>query len=64
MCSCGAKKVIWILDHRQWTQGILYEVGIERYLLPAGSEEHGALQTESIHVAILSSCQIPYNSAL
>ena len=32
------------------------------YLLPAGSEEHEVLQTGSIHVAILPSCQFLYNS--
>ena len=31
-------------------------------LLPAGSEEHEVLQTRSIHVAILPSCQFHYNS--
>ena len=33
------------------------------HLLPAGSEEHEVLQTGSIHVAILPSCQFLYNSA-
>ena len=33
-----------------------------RVLLPAGSEDHEVLQTGSIHVAILPSCQCLYNS--
>ena len=33
------------------------------YLLTARSEEHDVLQTGSIHVAILSSCQFLCNSA-
>ena len=33
------------------------------YLQPTRSEEHEVLQTGSIHIAILSSCQFLYNSA-
>ena len=35
-----------------------------RYLLPAGTEKHEVLQTGSIDVAILPSCQILYNNAM